>query len=200
MENYSQPDFYHFNSDSILLVNWAIVQEALLGPSINSQVLDLCAGCGIVGIDFIKKYNSGSVQRVVFLELQKEYVWHLQKNIDQFYPSNHEYQIINSSFLTNVDDSLYDIILCNPPYYSPQRGKIPVSVNRMQSRFMIGWEAIDLLNYSFLKLREGGRFYCLDGNDNFSNLDLKERADEYKISYIKEVKGPVTLYQFKYLH
>jgi tRNA1(Val) A37 N6-methylase TrmN6 len=50
--NYSQPEDYHFSHDSVFLaqkVSEIIQKEELRLKS----VLDLCSGCGIVGMDLL---------------------------------------------------------------------------------------------------------------------------------------------------
>src|SRR5690606_138525 len=49
---YSQPEFYHFNSDSILLAKYAASEINLLKPS-RIHLLDACSGSGVVGLEFL---------------------------------------------------------------------------------------------------------------------------------------------------
>jgi tRNA1(Val) A37 N6-methylase TrmN6 len=57
-DDYSQPDYYRFNSDSITLVNYLLKS---MGPT--ESILDLGAGCGIIGIE-LARYLSPQKLRI----------------------------------------------------------------------------------------------------------------------------------------
>ena len=63
--DYKQPDFYHFSEDSTRLV--AIATEHV--PNAH-RTLDLCAGSGIIGIEYALR---NTVSEIHFSELQKEF-------------------------------------------------------------------------------------------------------------------------------
>ena len=49
--NYQQPNEYHFSHDSVFLARKAF-EYVQSNYTSYDQVLDLCAGCGVVGLDF----------------------------------------------------------------------------------------------------------------------------------------------------
>ncbi|MGL6035003.1 MAG: hypothetical protein ACRC0N_08060, partial [Acinetobacter johnsonii] len=49
--NYKQPDEYRFSLDSIHLARFVASQLASHSELGSLRVLDLCAGCGVIGIE-----------------------------------------------------------------------------------------------------------------------------------------------------
>lgn len=117
MQNYSQPEEYHFSRNSIELVEFAI--NHLYSRPL--KVLDLCSGCGVVGIEYSLKTNSEAL--FSFIELQAEvFKSHLEVNIkssginlDNIYYSDFKD--------VNLKDS-FDLILCNPPYFNAKQSRL----------------------------------------------------------------------------
>ena len=134
--NYSQPSFYRFSDDSIWLAH--TIAHKINGHC-NSQtmrslkVLDLCAGCGVVGIEFLSQINQlNSFQQITFLELQADFKTHIEDNWQQFaVKSNAIFLNINIE-ITSLGNKMksssisseekFDIILSNPPYFAKGTG------------------------------------------------------------------------------
>lgn len=116
MNDYSQPDFYRFNSDSFELINFI----KKLNPNVKS-ILDIGAGSGVIGIEISR---SLSIDLVVFVEAQKEFYEHLVLNCNTFIP-----QISREIIITKISnyDSLkkFDLIVSNPPYFNKKREEYP---------------------------------------------------------------------------
>ena len=68
---YKQPSFYHFNEDSILLVKEALKLEEGI-----ESVLDLCAGCGVIGVEYA--ISNSKIKRLSFVELQKQFIKYIE--------------------------------------------------------------------------------------------------------------------------
>src|SRR4051812_43029170 len=116
MNDYSQPDFYRFNEDSLKLVNW------ILEKKLNAKaILDLGAGCGIIGIELANRMHADSLTMV---ELQADYKAHLEKNIDLILDKKIIPHISIQSFKKWTPNQLYDLIVCNPPYFLPGHGEV----------------------------------------------------------------------------
>jgi len=142
---YSQPEHYRFSHDSVFLARRAF---ELFKSQISTQtrVLDLCAGCGIVGMDFLFHCQSelGYTPSICdFLELQEEYASHFEINkrnlhhiscLMQFFQTNH----------IHFCDGSYDLILCNPPYFQPGDGKLSPNEFKNRCRFFLDGSQEDL--------------------------------------------------------
>lgn len=69
--DYSQPDFYRFNEDSTKLV--AFIQNHL--KKTPQSIIDLGAGCGVIGIELKKLYHEAYLTLV---EGQSEFLPYLK--------------------------------------------------------------------------------------------------------------------------
>lgn len=125
MDDYSQPDFYRFNSDSLILVDFIV-------KKMNSahSILDMGAGSGIIGIELARKLNA---KHLTLLELQKDFEIHLQRN-SEFYLKDVRVDIVLSSFKDFNSRDRFNLIVSNPPYYLPGRGELPQDSRRAKAR------------------------------------------------------------------
>lgn len=126
MDDYSQPDFYRFNKDSLELVNF-IVNRGLTAHSI----LDLGAGSGVIGIELARKLKA---KQLTLLELQNDYEIHLQKNAEFFLDDDIHCNIELTSFGEYEPHQKFNLIVCNPPYYLPGAGEVPKDQRRALAR------------------------------------------------------------------
>ncbi|MCO4792124.1 MAG: methyltransferase [Bacteriovoracaceae bacterium] len=156
--SYSQPDEYHFSEDSIFLVNQVISDSS--EDEFNS-VVDIGAGCGIVGLEFINKFE-GTVKNLTLLEPQSVYISHLNKNI-QNHLSDTKVKIRNEK-IQDIKLNV-DLILCNPPYYDSGKGRIPENLVVKKSKFSEELSPRDLIKGVEKILSPGGRAYILLGKN-----------------------------------
>jgi tRNA1(Val) A37 N6-methylase TrmN6 len=122
MNDYAQPDFYKFNQDSIALINHLKIKH--LFPK---SILDLGAGCGIIGIELQKKFNSFDLALV---EAQHEFREYLEINLKGFGLKESNQSLIIESFSGFFLEKKFDLIVSNPPYFLPGTGKSSSSSNR----------------------------------------------------------------------
>jgi tRNA1(Val) A37 N6-methylase TrmN6 len=138
---YSQPEDYRFSHDSVFLARQ--VFELVNKEKISSlQVLDLCSGCGIIGLDFIfhARKELGLTLKMDFLEVQQIYRPHFEINCERLGQTNTQIQFIQKNYetLLNAEHcSQYDLLLCNPPYFFVGMGKLSPSDFKNRCRFYI---------------------------------------------------------------
>ncbi len=125
-QDYLQPDFYRFNEDSLILV------RTILGKidSVDS-ILDLGAGCGVLGLELALHYKPRFLGLV---ELQKDFQESLESNIERFLPSETRLTLEYKSFSQWAPHRKFDLIVCNPPYYLPQHGQKSDDQRRHKAR------------------------------------------------------------------
>lgn len=136
ISNYYQPDFYRFTEESLELVDFA---KELLSPKKDVVALDLCSGCGVIGIEALTKFPN--IQHMTFLELQNEFMPFLKDNIDK--AECDSFKIIQDSLgNSSFESKQFDLILSNPPYFGPGEGRASPNVNRQICRsFEVdGWK------------------------------------------------------------
>ena len=163
---YSQPAEYHFSHDSVFLARrvFETLNPAMV-PSLRG--LDLCAGCGIVGLDLI--YHSKKAWGVTpasfdFFEVQEIYQPHFVENLSrgEINAASVHFVAENYSRLLEQKHSfVYDLIVCNPPYFRQGQGKLSPSEFKSRCRFFIDSDFTTLLLAIKASLSERGVAYVL---------------------------------------
>lgn len=129
MIDYSQPDFYRFNEDSLKLVSW--VKQKI--PQ-ASHLLDLGAGSGIVGIELA---NILRPKLLTLVEVQQDYEPHLRMNVGTQLNETQTAEIVFTSFSKWHPFISYDLIVCNPPYFLPGHGEAYKDHRREKARTFV---------------------------------------------------------------
>lgn len=163
---YSQPEFYKFSHDSVFLAR--SVHEFVRRKNLPIRaVLDLCAGCGIVGLDFLfhQLNESGkSPERCDFVEIQAAYRPHFEANRSTLGAQSQQIEFLElnySQLLESDFASRYDLVLCNPPYYVAGHGRLSPSEERNRCRFYIDSDYKTLLDAVVHSLKPGGQAFVL---------------------------------------
>lgn len=164
--NYSQPEDYRFSHDSVFLARR--VFELIKGQEItNINGLDLCSGCGIIGLDFLfhcQKELNQLPASFDFLEVQDIYQKHFEINAQHLMDVAMQIRFVNENYnvLQNADFSnRYDLILCNPPYFFPDKGTLSPSQFKNRCRFFIDSDFKSLLLGIWNSLTTQGNAYVL---------------------------------------
>jgi tRNA1Val (adenine37-N6)-methyltransferase len=176
-EDYSQPDFYRFNEDSIKLVKW--IQTTGLKPR---RILDLGAGSGIIGIELARVLNP---QELTLVELQGEFLPNLASNCQNFLPNSISHSIVISSFLDFTDPEKFDLIVCNPPYYLPGKGELSKNPNRAMARSFVVDSWVILLRKVGELMTPGGKTFFVLKNDQTLFESIRLEAQPLDLSVKK---------------
>lgn len=163
---YTQPDEYRFSHDSVFLARQ--VYELYSNGNVNElTALDLCSGCGIIGLDFIfhcQKNLNAAPKRFDFLEVQSVYKQYFLKNVSNSGIKNSDLNFLNmnySELLQEKYSNSYDLILCNPPYFFTGNGKLSPSEFKNRCRFYLDSDFKTLLNAIENSLRPNGNAFVL---------------------------------------
>ncbi|TNF03676.1 MAG: hypothetical protein EP326_02195 [Deltaproteobacteria bacterium] len=165
--NYSQPDSYHFSEDSILLAKYVSRNIKICAH----KVLDLGAGCGVVGIEYSKIAKNPPVE-ITFVEKQEVFREHLDSNL-KLLPE----EIVSRVFLQDVkklNASEFDLIISNPPYYNPQKGRLSENEIQNNCRFTTMLSPYELCSSIFQHLNPVGEAWVLVGNSKEQNHSITE--------------------------
>jgi tRNA1(Val) A37 N6-methylase TrmN6 len=169
--DYKQPDFYHFSRDSIEFVEYLHLQfKGIEGL----RVLDLCAGSGVIGIEFSILHQG--VTELTFLEKQNEFVDDLNKNINEFIP-HIATNIINDDFKNLLDTKGFDLVICNPPFYIEGTARKSKVVQRSKCHFFSETSMKDLFTI-FEGFRAQGTIVLFLGRPDLpyiKKLEMEER-------------------------
>lgn len=162
IQDYAQPSFYRFSDDSIFLVSKVLETE---NKNSYTHVLDLCAGCGVVGLEFSKSVN---IDYLDFIELQSSFTPFIEQNIQTFASRSMKTMIYNTSFSRFEKINGYDLILSNPPYFNVNTSRSSENKERDICRRFIVDDYESFFNFVKRMLNVGGKAYFLLPLDNLS--------------------------------
>lgn len=118
--DYQQPEFYRFSSDSLFLVEQVY---ALMKQSPPKSILDVGAGCGVVGLELAQRF-SDDLESVTLLEPLPDFQLFLKMNLEviETQVSCVDFKIVQENIL-NTQVGLFDLVVSNPPYFLSERGR-----------------------------------------------------------------------------
>lgn len=96
--NYSQPEEYRFSIDSIEMP-WEVAQYLKQVPAEKLKhwnVLDLCAGCGVLGFEL--NFHIPNLTKIDFVEVQEVYRSHFEKNRELVHREHSEFRFLNLNY------------------------------------------------------------------------------------------------------
>ena len=190
--NYKQPTFYRFNEDSTKLV-----KLALLSNKKKSNVLDLCSGCGVIGIEYA--LLNENVSHLEFIEYQEEFLPFLDVNIKSLKDvrSGISTQVKNVNFEKYDSNKKYELIVCNPPYFISGSGQESSNYKRQICRSFEVSSPRKLLLFILNHLTISGEAFVilprlgkvwLDARSEFdSNISILEKGDRIDFCKIRNV-------------
>lgn len=137
---------YRYNSDSLLLADFA------LRFGVKNELLDIGAGCGIIGIllqSFIKNL------KLSLLDIQEENIRLITKNLKQ---NNIQAELFHCDFKDFESKKKFDFLVCNPPFYR-QGAYESQNPHKNISKFECFLPLKDFINKANLLLKPRGTLY-----------------------------------------
>lgn len=165
MKEYKQPDFYHFSQDSIALAKFVIN----LGKDFDS-ICELCAGSGVISIEIARSLD---INHIEYVELQKEFSDYIVDNHTK-YLANTNYNLNIKSINEFNSNNKYDLVIANPPYFLPGKGRVSSNRNKQLCRTF----EVDSYEILISKMRELKNKKAFFVSSLDLNLDgIKKRTD-----------------------
>jgi len=173
--DYQQPHFYKFNSDSISLSNLAI-QYSKDSCDEYKTLLDLGCGCGVVGIEVANQLNT--IEYLSLVEVQQDYQDSIQFNLQNLLIREVENKTSYKSFsqIGEQLDETFDLIVCNPPYFTPGKGRKSSNVQRQICRTFEMDSPQILMKLILNSLSEKGKAFILMPK---AEIQWQQIKDEY---------------------
>ena len=195
--NYSQPEEYRLSHDSVFLARE--IFERMRGEDLTGKRgLDICAGSGVVGMDFLFHRRAAGQSLPVsfdFLEVQEVYSGHFVANASQLGPIETRLNFLccNYNILTEAKFAeAFDLVVCNPPYFLPGRGKLSPNEFKNRCRFFIDSDLRSLLAGVHNCLKPFGVCYMTLRELKEHGLDILAEAREFsKNKLLIEVAGEI---------
>lgn len=157
--HYSQPDFYRFSIDSTELAKYVASNFCFHK---GMKVLDLCAGCGVIGLEIL--YRAPCSLELISVELQPEYIPHFQRNQSQIEGCGHNVQFLCTNFselLSEKFSKCFDLIVCNPPYFDRESNRPSPDYRRSCCRLISESDREVLVRVIENSLSNDGKCYIL---------------------------------------
>ena len=144
---------YRFSIDAVLLAHH-------VRPRAGEKLLDLGTGCGIIPL--ILAYRNPEIT-AIGIEIQNELADLAISNVN----ANHMrkriavLQLDMRNLKPAMIDGPADVVVCNPPYRSPNSGKLNPDAQRAIARHELKVSLIDVLETAHRVLRTSGRFLTI---------------------------------------
>ncbi len=147
---------FRFAVDALLLASFAAPQD-------GARVLDLGAGCGVIGLAVL--LLDGERTRVVGVDRDPAMVLAARENAVRLGLDEH-YEIMELDVRSlrhdpRVQAESFDAVLTNPPYRRPGQGRRSPSPARDAARFETAGGLEDFLAAAAYALRNKGTLFCI---------------------------------------
>jgi tRNA1(Val) A37 N6-methylase TrmN6 len=156
------------------------------------RALDVCAGCGVMGLE-LQDLLGKTIPQFDFLDVQQEFAPHFHRNLEitglngRWIPEN--YSVLE----TQEWSERYDLVVANPPYFLERESSLSESSLNNRARFFLDADLRTLLRGVRNTLRSGGRAYILmksgkeHGRDAFTSARIE--LFDCSVERLADVRG-----------
>lgn len=159
---------HNFGTDAFLLAEFA-------RPKLSERVCDLGTGCGIIPTLWLQR---GLVESAVGVDLSRE-ACELAAATAELNGETDKLDI-RCADLRDLKSELprekYDLVTCNPPYFTPSSGYIAPEQKRAQARSELSCTLCDVCAAGRYLLRYGGRLCVCYRPERLADLICEMRA------------------------
>ena len=185
-------DEYSFTSDAVALANYVHISN-------YGRLVDLCSGCGVIGILANAK---NKVKDVTLVEIQDSLADMSQRSIeynhlDNFTVINRQLQGVHKI----IGEGKFDAVTCNPPYrVLDERQKINEHENIAIARHEVKVTLEEIIVEASKLLKFGGLFYMVHQEDRLAEiitLLCKHSLEPKELKILQNKKGNIVLIKAK---
>jgi tRNA1(Val) A37 N6-methylase TrmN6 len=176
---YHQPKSYCFSHDSVFLARQVFEKHSHEISQPDFRILDLCAGCGVVGMDLLfhqlkEASFDGEVDFLEIQEIYKSYFEVNQQTLQNYFPDQKlKTNWLQKNYTDLNDNKKYDLIISNPPYFLKENGMLSDNEFKNRCRFFLDASWMEMIVFMKNSLKENGKAYFLV-RDELKNIIQKE--------------------------
>jgi len=159
---------YRFSIDSVILATETKLEKN------DKYIMDLGCGCGVISLICAFLYDNIKIWGV---EIQNDLAKIANINVIQNNFQN-QITILNQDFKelkANQMGKLFDIVICNPPFYKKNSGRINPDNEKAIARHEIYANLDDIIKVARRMLRNFGRLIIIYPSTNLVDLFIKMR-------------------------
>ncbi len=155
-------NYYCFSSDAVLLANFVKAKK-------TDTIIDLCCGCGVVGI--LAQAKTGA-KRLVMIEKQKELFDLCEKSIllNNLEEKAQVFNLDAKNASKVLGQEKFDVVFSNPPYYLASQKKLSGNKIIDTAKFEIDISFDDLCKCAKKLLKFGGKFFLVNDSNRITEL------------------------------
>lgn len=144
---------FRFSADALLLACFA-------ANRVCRRVLDLGAGCGVVGLGLLLHLPDADIQ-VIGVDCSPDMVEAATANATAL-GLDHRYRAVLGDVramaeIADCAPNAFDLVLCNPPYRQPGHGRLPPDPDKQAARFETSADLEDFFQAAARSLDTKGR-------------------------------------------
>lgn len=173
---YQDENLYKFTSDAIKLAKFCKIKS-------TDNVLDMCAGSGVVGL---YAYSVKSYNKIYFNDIQPQMCALIEKNIELNSLKDKSKVIcknLNDLTLDDFDKRL-DVIVCNPPYFKVN-GKLKQDTSKAMCRHEITTNLNKIISKASQLIKSKGRFYLVIPSNRLCESVVYLNKNKFEIKNIE---------------
>ena len=157
---------HRFGTDAILLSHFCNLHR-------KQRAIDLCSGCGIVPLWFADNGQGAHLAALEIDETACELLRTAIKNGAAVTPHVNKIEVINADLRTYKSESQYDLVSCNPPYFTG--GFISDSAAKAAARHTLSCTTRDVMEAAARLLKNGGDFCLCQKPENLAEVFYEAR-------------------------
>lgn len=173
---YQDESLYKFTSDAIKLAKFCKIKP-------TDNVLDMCAGSGVVGL---YAYSIGCFNKIYFNDIQPQMCQLINKNIE-LNNLQHKSKVLckdlNELELSDFDKRL-DVVVCNPPYFK-LTGKVKQDDSKAMCRHEIATNLKKIITKVGQLIKSRGKFYLVIPSNRLCECIVLLNENRFEVKNIE---------------